>query len=190
MIYSIGLVLFLFYSILVFLIDNYLVLSLLFVLNIIGLLLVKVRLKKYLKVLKMNFFIIIFIFLFNFIFGDLKLAFLTSFKIYLVISTTYLFGHIYTPIKIADSFYYLLSPLKLFKVDTKELSLIIAIALAFIPILSDEAKNIKMALLSKGIDFNLKNVITRPHIYLLTYFNNLFTRIDDLELSLKMKGYE
>ena len=82
MIYSIGLVLFLLYSILVFLIDSYIILGLLFILNIIGLLMVKVRIKKYLKVLKMNFFIIIFIFLFNLIFGYLRLAFLTSFKIY------------------------------------------------------------------------------------------------------------
>lgn len=190
MIYSIGLVLFLLYSVLVFLIDSCIILSLLFVLNIMGFLIVKVKLKKYLKVLKMNFFIIIFIFLFNLVFGDLKLALLTSFKIYLVISTTYLFGYMYNPVKIADSFYYLLSPLKLFKVDTKELSLTIAIALAFIPILSDEAKNIKMALLSKGMDFNLKNVITRPHIYLITYLNSLFSRIDELELSFKMKGYQ
>ena len=190
MIYSVGLVLFLLYSILVFLIDSYIILGLLFILNVIGLLMVKVRIKKYLKVLKMNFFIIIFIFLFNLIFGDLRLAFLTSFKIYLVISTTYLLGYIYTPIKIAESFYYILSPLKIFKIDVQELSLIIAIALAFVPILSDEAKNIKMTLLSKGMDFNLKNVITRPHIYLTTYLNSLFSRIDELEFSLKMKGYQ
>ncbi len=189
MIYSLGLILFLFYSIFIFLIDNIIILSLLFIINTI-ILLFKTNLKRYLKVLKLNFFIIFFIFICNFIFGDLKLAFLTSFKIYLVINTTYILGTIYTPIKIADSFYYLLIPLKIFKIDIKELSLIIAIALQFIPILSDEAKTIKLALLSKGLEFNFKNIITRPHIYLTTYLNSLFNRIEELELSLKTKGYE
>jgi len=190
MIYTLGLILFFLYSILVFFINNYLILSLILIVNVILMILLKINLRKYTKVLKINLSIIIFIFICNFIFGDLNLAFLTSFKIYLVINTTYLFGTIYTPIKISDSFYYLLSPLKVFKIDIKELSIIIAISLSFVPILADETRNIKMALLSKGFKFNLKNVFIRPHIYLITYLNSLFIRIEELELSLKMKGYE
>ena len=81
-------------------------------------------------------------------------------------------------------------PLKIFKVNVKDLSLIISIALTFIPILINEATNIKYSLISKGFDFNLKNVFTRPHIFLITYINNIFERVDTLEKTLLMKAYE
>ena len=54
----------------------------------------------------------------------------------------------------------------------------------------DEAKNIKNALLIKGFDFNFKNAITRPHIFLVTYINGIFDRTDDLEKTLIMKAYQ
>ena len=48
---------------------------------------------------------------------------------------------------------------------------------------------IKIALGVKGLAFNFKNLITRPHIYLITFLNGLFDRLDDLEKSLSLKGF-
>lgn len=190
MIYSLGLIVFFLYSIFLFFINSYLGLSLIFLLNVLLLFILKINLRKYLQVLKINLGFMILIFICNLIFGDLNMAFLTSWKLFLIINTTYIIGNIYTPQILASSFYYLLYPLKIFKVDIKELSLIIVLAVTFIPILVDEARNIKRALLSKGFEFNLKNTLLRPHIYLITYFNSLFERIEELEKILLMKGYQ
>jgi len=86
-------------------------------------------------------------------------------------------GNYFNPSRIRMAFRYLFSPLKLLKVDIAALTLILSISLAFIPILMDEAKMIKISLKSKGFDFNFKNVITKPHIYLITFLNGLFDRV-------------
>ena len=118
------------------------------------------------------------------------MAILTSFKLFLAINFTYTISVLLPISKISEGFYYLFYPLKLFKINIKDLSLIISISLTFIPILSDEALNIRYSLLSKGFDFSLKNVLTKPHIFLITYLNSLFDRIEALEKALLMKAYE
>ncbi len=96
----------------------------------------------------------------------------------------------FTPSTLKEAFTYLLAPLRIFKVNTNNLTLIISISLAFIPIMIDEATIIKYSLKSKGFAFNFKNVITRPQIFLITYLNSLFNRIDELERSLIVKGFQ
>ncbi len=98
-------------------------------------------------------------------------------------------GCYFNPTSIRIAFKYLLYPLKIFKIDVDNLTLIIAISLAFIPILIDEAKMIKLSLRNKGFDFKLSNLITRPHIYLITFLNGIFDRLDELEKSLTIKAY-
>ena len=127
--------------------------------------------------------------LYNMLFSDLKSSLIVGLRLFLVIDYTYIMGYFFNPTSIKQAFYYLLYPLKIFKIDIDSLTLIIAIAIAFIPILIDEGKMIKLSLKSKGMEFNLKNLILRPHIFLITYFNNLFERLDELEKSLIVKGY-
>ena len=79
--------------------------------------------------------------------------------------------------------------MKLFKIDIDSLTLIIAISIAFIPILIEEVTMIKLSLRSKGIDFKFISIITKPHIYLMTFLNNLFDRLDKLEKTLIIKAY-
>ena len=81
-------------------------------------------------------------------------------------------------------------PLKIFKVDINKLSLIISIAITFIPILINEGVIIKKSLINKGYKFNLKNVLTRPQIFITTYLNNLFNKIDEIEKALSMKVFD
>jgi len=98
-------------------------------------------------------------------------------------------GIYFNPTKIRIAFQYLFYPLKVFKIDIDSLTLIIAISLAFIPILIDEVTMIKLSLTSKGIDFKFSSLITKPHIYLMTFLNNLFDRLDELEKTLIIKAY-
>lgn len=177
-------------SILIFVIDNYFILLAIILLNAIILFLLKVSFNKILKLLYKNILFILFIFVCNILFTNLDMAIITSFKLFIAINITYTISVLLPISKISEGFYYLFYPLKVFKINIKNISLIISIALAFIPILINEAKDIKNSLISKGFSFSIKNVFTKPHIFLITYFNNIFDRIDELEKTLLMKGYE
>lgn len=73
---------------------------------------------------------------------------------------------------------------------SKSLELIISISLSFIPIMIKEIKNIKDSLKTKNFSFNLKNMITRPHIFVITFFNNLFRRVNEMEKVFLSRGVD
>ena len=177
-------------SILIFVVNNYAILLTFLLFDFIILLLLKINVNKLLKFLYKNALFVLFIFICNLLFSTLNIAILTSLKLFIAINLTYTISQIIPISKISEGFYYLFYPLKIFKINTKDLSLIISISLTFIPILINEATNIKYSLISKGFEFNIKNVLTRPHIFLITYINNIFDKVDALEKTLLMKAYE
>jgi len=152
-------------------------------------LIIGVSLKKHFKVLKNNIIFITFIVICNLLFSDIDSSLKVGIRLFLAIDYTYIMGFYFNPTNIRTAFRYLLYPLKILKVDIDSLTLIIAISLAFIPILIDEASMIKLSLRSKGFDFKFRNLITRPHIYLITFLNGIFDRLDELEKSLIIKAY-
>ncbi len=130
------------------------------------------------------------VFLFNLIFDDVIPCLITAWKILIVANFTFVFGKAFSPTQIATGFSELLFPLKLFKVDTEAISLVIVIALEFIPILSKSASNLKKVLKVRGFKFNLKNIFTQGHIIFLLFFTELFKRVDTIELAFRARGYE
>ena len=189
MIYFLVLIFFFIYSILLFLINNIYILGVIFIFNYIVSLIIKIPLKKHIKCLKNNILFIIFIILCNIVFSDINSSLKVGIRLFLVIDFTYIMGSYFDSTKIRSAFRYLLYPLKFFKIDIDNLTLIVAISLAFIPILSDEVSMIKLSLKSKGFEFKFSNLITKPHIYLITFLNSLFDRLDELEKSLMIKAY-
>lgn len=181
---------FIIYSTILFFINNWFIILLITLFNLILLIITKCNIKKYIKFFKKNIIFILFIFICNMFYENLITSLLISIKLLLVINLTFIITNKISPYNLSIGFYYLLYPLKIFKLDIKKASLIITISISFIPILSNEAKSIKDSLQSKGFEFNLKNIITKPHIYLITYLNNIFKLIDDLEKTLIMKAYE
>ncbi len=177
------------YSMSLFLIDNIYILLSIFLFNIVISLIVKVPFKKHIIAIKNNLLFIIFIFICNIIFSNINESIKVCIRLFLTIDFTYIMSVYFDPTKIRTGFKYMFYPLKLFKVDIDNITLVIAITLAFIPILIDEAKMIKLSLKSKGLDFNFRTLITKPHIYLITYLNNLFDRIDELEKTMIIKAY-
>lgn len=123
------------------------------------------------------------------LFDNIDTSLKVGIRLFLAIDYTYIIGRFLTPTKIRIAFKYLFYPLKIFKMDIDNLTMIIAISLAFIPILIDEAKMIKLSLRSKGFNPSLISLITKPHIYLITFLNNLFDRLDELEKTLFIKAY-
>lgn len=157
--------------------------------NFIVSLIIGINLKKHFKVFTKYIFFITFIVIYNILFSDIDSSLKVGFRLLLAIDYTYIMSYYFNPTSIRVAFRYLLYPLKVFKINIDSLTLIIAISLAFIPILINEANMIKLSLKSKGFDFKFSNLITRSHIYLITFLNNIFDRLDELEKSLIIKAY-
>ncbi len=182
--------LFLIYNFFLFYIESYYLIIISLILSIILILISKRKFIDYLKFMKKNILFMIFIFLCNLLFTNyLNSLFITT-RFLLSINATYIFTSFLTPSDISNSICVLLYPLKIFKVDINKLSLIISIAITFIPILINEGVIIKKSLINKGYKFNLKNVLTRPQIFITTYLNNLFNKIDEIEKALSMKIFD
>ncbi len=187
--YSLLLVFFFIYSIILFYINNYYILLLVLLFNILISIIIKVNFLNHLKILKKNLLFILFIFITNLIYIPLLESILIALRLFLVIDFSFTISNIFDNSKIQKAFYYILYPLKIFKIDINKPIFIISISLTFIPILMDEASTIKKSLILKGFKFNLKNAILKPQIFLITYINNLLDRLDELEKSLALKAY-
>jgi energy-coupling factor transport system permease protein len=133
---------------------------------------------------------VIFTILVNLIFSNLIFSTLVGIRLLIVCNMTFIISYILTPSKLSTAISYLLYPLKMFKVNINDISLIITIAISLIPILIQEGTEIKYAMIAKNFKYSFKNVITRPHIFMITYMNNVFDRIKELELSLNAKAYD
>lgn len=182
MLAALVLVVFVIYSTALFFITNWYIL--------LGLVIIELAIAKFNKFLWKNLGFVLIVMLFNLIYANLELTLLFGVRLFLAIEATYIISCLFTPAEFAHGFCLLLSPLKLFRVDLKELELMLTIALTFVPILSREARIIKQSLHAKGFAFNFRNVLTRPQVYLVAYINSMFDRIETVELALRAKGYE
>ena len=73
---------------------------------------------------------------------------------------------------------------------SKDIELIISISLSFIPILAKEIYYIKNSLKTKNFPLNFKNILLKPHIFVITFFNNLFVRVNDMEKVFISRGID
>ncbi len=64
---------------------------------------------------------------------------------------------------------------------SKTLTLIISISLSFIPIMIKELIEIKKNLVSKNFPLSFKNILLRPNIFVITFFTNLFKKVNEME---------
>lgn len=129
------------------------------------------------------------IFLFNLIFDDAISSLIVAWRLVIVANFAFIFAKAFSPAMIATGISQLLFPLKLFKVDTNSLSLMIVIALEFIPILSVSAKNLRQTLKVRGFKFNLPNLFKQGHVVFTLFFSELFKRVDYIENSLRVRGF-
>lgn len=96
------------------------------------------------------------------------------------------------PIDLIDAFELILSPLKIVKAPVQDLSLMLGIALRFVPTLIDEATRVMKAQQSRGVDFDEGNVSKRMKkllpIFLPLYISS-FYRAEELANTLDVRGY-
>ncbi len=113
-------------------------------------------------------------------------------RIILLISGTSLLTYTTSPIQLTDAIEQLLGPLKKLKVPVHELSMMMTIALRFIPTLIEETEKIMSAQKARGADFESGNIVRRAKALipiLIPLFVSSFRRADELAVAMECRLY-
>lgn len=188
MIDTLLLTLFFIYNIVLFFIKDLKIFLFFFFFHIVLSLLKKISLKKHSQFLEKNFLFILFLILCNLFSESFLFSFLIGFRFFLMMDATFIMSSLLNPSSMRHAFSLLLYPLKIFKIDIKQASFLLAIAFSFIPIFINESKEIKYVLKSKGVSFSFIYFNRKPYIYFLIFLNKLFVRVEELEKTLILKG--
>ena len=97
-----------------------------------------------------------------------------------------------TPNRLTDGLEKSLRPLQRLHVPVHEVSMMMAIALRFIPILVEEADKIMRAQMARGADFDNKNLIKKAKALiplLVPLFVSAFRRANDLAMAMEARCY-
>ncbi|MFP7309729.1 energy-coupling factor transporter transmembrane component T, partial [Enterococcus faecalis] len=87
------------------------------------------------------------------------------------------------PLELSDAIEYLLRPLRVVKFPVHEVSLMLSIALRFVPTLMDETEKIMNAQRARGVDFGEGNLLQKMKAIvplLIPLFVSSFNRAEDL----------
>ena len=124
--------------------------------------------------------------------GGVFRAFFMVVRIMMLIAGTFLLTYTTSPILLTDGLESLLSPLKKIKVPVHELSMMMSIALRFIPTLIEETDKIMSAQRARGADFESGNLIQRAKALiplLVPLFISAFRRADELAVAMECRCY-
>jgi len=113
-------------------------------------------------------------------------------RIVLLIMGTFLLTYTTSPISLTDALDSLLSPLKKLHVPVHELTLMMSLALRFIPTLIEETDKIMSAQKARGADFESGNILRRAKALipiLVPLFISAFRRADELATAMESRCY-
>jgi energy-coupling factor transport system permease protein len=119
-------------------------------------------------------------------------AFFMVVRIMMLITGTFLLTYTTSPILLTDGLESLLNPLKKVKVPVHELSMMMSIALRFIPTLIEETDKIMCAQRARGADFESGNLLQRAKALiplLVPLFISAFRRADELAVAMECRCY-
>lgn len=139
----------------------------------------------FLENIKMLILLVIFTTIINMIFGSIEDGIVLGIIILIAYNFTYIFSSTFDILEFAQTIELILKPLYFFKINVKDISLIISIALCMIPILKEELEQTKNSLKSKGYKFKLSNL----DLYIKPIMISILKRTDELEKTLIIKGY-
>ena len=123
----------------------------------------------------------------------LERAFFMVIRILMLICGTFLLTYTTSPIALTDGLESLLSPLKAIKVPVHELSMMMCIALRFIPTLIEETDKIMSAQKARGADFETGKLMDRVKALipiLVPLFISAFRRADELATAMECRCYQ
>lgn len=113
-------------------------------------------------------------------------------RIMMLISGTLLLTYTTTPMALSDGMERMLSPLKKLRFPVHELSMMMSIALRFIPTLIEETDRIMNAQKARGADFETGRLIDRAKALLpllIPLFVSAFRRADELAVAMESRCY-
>ena len=122
----------------------------------------------------------------------IKNAFFMVMRIIMLISGTFLLTYTTSPIALTDGLEKLLGPLKKIKVPVHELSMMMSIALRFIPTLVEETDKIMSAQKARGASFETGKLTERAKALLpllVPLFISAFRRADELATAMECRCY-
>lgn len=125
--------------------------------------------------------------------GGVYAAVTMALRILLLIMGTFVFlNYTTSPILLTDGLEQLLNPLRKIKVPVHELSMMMTIALRFIPTLMEETDKIISAQKARGADFESGNLVRRAKALLpilVPLFVSSFRRADELATAMECRCY-
>ena len=125
--------------------------------------------------------------------GGLNRAVLMMLRILMLITCTFLLTYTTSPIALTDGLEALMNPLKKIKVPVHELSMMMCIALRFIPTLIEETDKIMCAQKARGADFENGSLMERAKALipiLVPLFIGAFRRADELATAMECRCYQ
>ena len=114
-------------------------------------------------------------------------------RILLLICGTFLLTYTTSPISLTDGLEALMNPLKKIKVPVHELSMMMCIALRFIPTLIEETDKIMSAQKARGADFESGTLMEKAKAMipiLVPLFISAFRRADELATAMECRCYQ
>ena len=119
-------------------------------------------------------------------------AFFMVLRISMLVTGTFMLTYTTSPIALTDGLERLLRPLNKIRVPVHELSMMMCIALRFIPTLTQETSKIISAQKARGADFESGNLIRRAKALvpiLVPLFISSFRRADELATAMECRCY-
>ena len=119
-------------------------------------------------------------------------AFFMVVRIIMLITCTFLLTYTTSPLALTDGLEHLMGPLKKIRVPVHELSMMMSIALRFIPTLIEETDKIMSAQRARGADFDSGNLIQKAKALiplLVPLFISAFRRADELATAMECRCY-
>ena len=113
-------------------------------------------------------------------------------RIVLLITGTFLLTYTTSPIALTDGLELLLAPLKKIKVPVHEMTIMMSMALRFIPTLIEETDKIMSAQKARGADFETGKLTERAKALLpilVPLFVSAFRRADELAVAMESRCY-
>jgi energy-coupling factor transport system permease protein len=125
--------------------------------------------------------------------GGIVRAVFMVFRILMLVSATFMLTYTTSPIALTDGLESLLSPLKKVRLPVHELSMMMCIALRFIPTLIEETDKIISAQKARGADFESGKLMEKVKALvpiLVPLFISAFRRADELATAMECRCYQ
>lgn len=156
-----------------------------FVVNVVAIIITKITPLSALKYITALLPFILFASIFNFILGYIGNALNLAARLILICNITQCYKKAVSATSLASAIELLFYPLRVFKIDSKDVSLMVCISIAFLPVLRRDFSAIRMSLRSKGMRLSFKNF----KYFLKPFFIGILQRTNEISKAICVKAY-